>query len=179
MLYAGMAWVLYLAIEPYVRRRWPQSLIAWTRVLAGRIRDPLVGGHVLVGTAFGVGLAIWFAVRSWTMLQQGAVPIQMRLDVAVLQGAGWAMSAWLENVIVAIAEGHGSVALFLLVRALLRRNWAASIGFTLLATAPFVLMAYRMVTDAAFLIPATALSLWVLIRFDVLSVTVATFVRES
>ena len=36
-----------------MRRRWPQTLISWTRVLAGRLRDPLVGRDVLVGAACG------------------------------------------------------------------------------------------------------------------------------
>src|SRR5208282_4180247 len=35
LLWGGAVWVLYLAIEPYVRRYWPQGLISWTRVLAG------------------------------------------------------------------------------------------------------------------------------------------------
>ena len=35
-------WLYYLALEPYVRRLWPQALISWSRVLAGRVRDPLV-----------------------------------------------------------------------------------------------------------------------------------------
>jgi len=33
-----------------VRRRWPHLLIAWTRVLDGRWRDPLVGRSLLAGT---------------------------------------------------------------------------------------------------------------------------------
>jgi hypothetical protein len=54
-LYAAMRaatiWALYLAFEPYVRRRWPQSMITWSRVLSGEFRDPLVGGHLLIGVA--------------------------------------------------------------------------------------------------------------------------------
>jgi hypothetical protein len=53
---AASYWVLYVALEPYARRRWPQSLIAWTRLLSGRIRDPLVGGQLLVGIAFATGV---------------------------------------------------------------------------------------------------------------------------
>jgi serine/threonine-protein kinase len=44
---------MYLALEPYVRRRWPQALIGWTRLWSGRLRDPLVGRHVLTGFAVG------------------------------------------------------------------------------------------------------------------------------
>src|SRR6185295_1479013 len=49
-----MLWVLYLALEPYVRKRWPETIISWTRALAGRFRDPLVGRDVLLGCLLGV-----------------------------------------------------------------------------------------------------------------------------
>ena len=55
---AGNAWIFYVAIEPYVRRRWPQTMITWSRLLGGRIRDPLVGGHLLIGVASGIGMFI-------------------------------------------------------------------------------------------------------------------------
>jgi len=41
-------------MEPFVRRRWPQMLISWTRLLSGDWRDPLVARDALVGCAFGV-----------------------------------------------------------------------------------------------------------------------------
>ena len=46
---------LYLGVEPHVRRHWPDSLISWSRLQAGRFRDPLVCSHVLAG--IGAGLA--------------------------------------------------------------------------------------------------------------------------
>ena len=62
-------WVLYIALEPYVRRRWPATLVSWSRLLAGGFRDPLVGRDVLVGCLFGAFVAAignlgWF-VPSW------------------------------------------------------------------------------------------------------------------
>jgi predicted Ser/Thr protein kinase len=50
----GLFWILYIAIEPFVRRRWPQVLVSWTRLLSGDWRDPLVARDALVGCAFGV-----------------------------------------------------------------------------------------------------------------------------
>ncbi|HEX8412050.1 MAG TPA: serine/threonine-protein kinase [Thermoanaerobaculia bacterium] len=47
--------MVYLAVEPYARRRWPEQLIASTRLLSGRTRDPLVGRHVLIGLLGGAG----------------------------------------------------------------------------------------------------------------------------
>ena len=32
---SAMIWLLYLALEPAVRSRWPHSLSTWNRVLAG------------------------------------------------------------------------------------------------------------------------------------------------
>jgi Protein kinase domain len=45
---------LYVALEPFVRRRDPQILISWSRLLAGKLRDPLVGRDLLIGVAYGV-----------------------------------------------------------------------------------------------------------------------------
>jgi hypothetical protein len=59
------AWVFYMALEPGVRRTWPRLLIGWTRLLAGRIRDPLVAREILFGIAGAVlthqafGLVYW------------------------------------------------------------------------------------------------------------------------
>jgi hypothetical protein len=39
---------MYMALEPVVRRRWPEVLVSWSRLLAGRLRDPLVGSHILM-----------------------------------------------------------------------------------------------------------------------------------
>jgi hypothetical protein len=56
-LVAALVWIIYMALEPFVRRRWPHMLIGWTRVLAGRIADPLVGRDLLVGALGGAALA--------------------------------------------------------------------------------------------------------------------------
>ena len=55
---AGVLYLLYLGLEPFVRRSWPTMLVGWSRMLAGRIRDPLVGRDVLVGAALGAALAL-------------------------------------------------------------------------------------------------------------------------
>jgi len=54
-LYAMICLMLYLALEPYVRRIWPHALIGWSRLAAGAWRDPMVGRSILVGGAlFGI-----------------------------------------------------------------------------------------------------------------------------
>src|SRR4029453_6199709 len=54
LLWSAVLGVSYLALEPYVRRRWPWRVISWNRVLEGRWRDPLVGRDVLIGLVWGV-----------------------------------------------------------------------------------------------------------------------------
>ena len=49
----GLAWALYLAVEPFMRRHAPEALIGWTRVIDGRLADPLVGRDILLGCALG------------------------------------------------------------------------------------------------------------------------------
>ena len=68
---AALVTVFYLALEPYVRRTWPAMIVSWSRVLAGRIHDPLVARDVLIGCAAGVAVfslecAGLFSVRALT-----------------------------------------------------------------------------------------------------------------
>jgi hypothetical protein len=49
LLAGGRMSAAYLAFEPFIRRRWPNMLISWTRALSGAWRDPLVGRHLLMG----------------------------------------------------------------------------------------------------------------------------------
>ncbi len=55
---AGALYLLYLGLEPFVRRSWPSMLVGWSRLLAGRIRDPLIGRDVVIGVACGAALAL-------------------------------------------------------------------------------------------------------------------------
>jgi hypothetical protein len=51
---AGLTWALYLAIEPFLRRYAPETLIGWARLIDGRLADPLVGRDILFGCVAGV-----------------------------------------------------------------------------------------------------------------------------
>jgi serine/threonine-protein kinase len=73
---AGRAWIFYVALEPYVRRRWPQIMITWSRLLGGGVRDPLAGGHVLIGISLGVGLHTLFWIPLLLWQQSGKLSFQ-------------------------------------------------------------------------------------------------------
>ncbi len=55
---AVFLWLLYVAFEPFVRRRWPGWIISWSRLLAGDFRDPLVGRDILFGAVIGAGILV-------------------------------------------------------------------------------------------------------------------------
>ena len=60
LLFGLLAWLGYMAVEPYGRRSWPKQMVSWQRLLGGRIRDPLVGRDVLVGLVAGSAVAAIF-----------------------------------------------------------------------------------------------------------------------
>src|SRR5262249_56010888 len=65
LYWAGLCWLAYVALDPFARRLWPQTLIGWSRLLAGRFADPRVGREVLLGALAGVA---WFALLALARL---------------------------------------------------------------------------------------------------------------
>lgn len=78
LFYSGFLWLLYIALEPYFRRRLPELMIGWARLMEGRLRDPRVGRDILMGAIAGVSLALlkhvtnalptWFAFQGQTTM---------------------------------------------------------------------------------------------------------------
>jgi serine/threonine-protein kinase len=58
LLNAGLLWIVYVALEPYVRRFWPDGLLGWTRLTSGFVVDARVGRNILIGCLFAVGLTL-------------------------------------------------------------------------------------------------------------------------
>lgn len=127
LLAAALMWVLYVALEPSVRRAWPGTVISWSRLLAGRFRDPLVGRDVLFGAGIGV---LWVLLVNLRILVPGWVgrpdPPPLLADLEVLLGVRY-VAGWFAGMVVRILfEGLAAMFLFVLVRILLRKRWLAS-----------------------------------------------------
>ena len=56
--FALTCWLLYMALEPAVRRRWPDALISWNRLLSGRFKDPQLSRDILAGTLGGMAIVL-------------------------------------------------------------------------------------------------------------------------
>jgi hypothetical protein len=175
-----LSWVLYIAMEPYVRRRWPATLVSWSRLLAGGFRDPLVGRDVLVGCLFGAfSIALirlgWF-VPSWF----GYPPGQP------YEGPQWQFLG-ARTIVAAISGGLiGSLFISLaflfvlfLLRALLRKEWAAAVVWVLLFTiieaagsgsSPLTVLVTWLI--------ANCLAVFLMIRFGLLAFVASSFLNN-
>ena len=119
--------VLYLALEPYVRRTLPELLIAWARVAEGRWRDPRVGSDVLVGAAAG-------ALSAFTAHLANAVPAWVALPgqttiaptYGYLTGAGGLLLALGGQAMNALVSALVILAILFVLRLVCKRTWAAA-----------------------------------------------------
>jgi serine/threonine-protein kinase len=168
--------VLYMAIEPFIRRRWPESLISWTRLLAGRVRDPLVGSHILAGSAFGIGLTLWLTLKRAALLNQGLVTTP---DWRMLNGPGWMVYSLVWNLVWwSVVKALAICVLLLFAKVLLRRDWIAIGVAVLLANVVTIVGGPRLLIEIAFEVPAAAVAVWLLIRWGILPMMVALFIAE-
>ena len=126
-------WMVYLALEPWVRRYWPQAMITWTRLLAGRWRDPMVGRDVLFGVTFGVLSCLLFVGLEWASLRMGA-PLLTTFGIDNLSGTRRSIAAIANFMNGALNGGLGMFLLLFLARIVLRKQWLAALAFVALLT---------------------------------------------
>jgi hypothetical protein len=127
---AAAVWAVYLAMEPYVRRHWPQAIISWSRLLAGRIRDPLLGRDLLTGVILGLAWCVIIQLSLLATAQLGSAPTLGSTEY--LRGGRHILGAWLFQVTKAV---QGTLLFFFvlfLFRVLLRRPWLAATAFVAL-----------------------------------------------
>jgi serine/threonine-protein kinase len=127
-----LLWTLYLALEPFVRRHWPQVLVSWTNVLTGRFRDPVVGRDVLVGAALGVAWVIM--IRGVDLISGGRSISQFPGAIEVLSGLRNTLGFLLEEMPYAVRNVLLYFFLLFIFRVLLRNQWAAALAFAGLFT---------------------------------------------
>jgi hypothetical protein len=121
---ATTVWLFYVALEPYVRRFWPQLLIGWTRALSGRLRDPLVGRDVLVGVAAGTIGALLIASRMLIPQALGMPLATPQLpEATILFGTRFAMSTAIQIIRRAIVFSMQIVGIVVFLKIVLRRTW--------------------------------------------------------
>jgi serine/threonine-protein kinase len=167
---AGMLWLIYIAIEPFVRRRWPGIIISWNRLLAGDFRDPLVGRDILLGALAGFLSVLLACLQTLTpqwLGQPATTPLIPSLGgFGGMQYAIALLSAQIVNALI-----FPSALLFLLlIFSIIFRRWWVAVGVLFLFC---MLMSFRSGEQSAtfWLYDAvgTALLLYVLLRFGLLA----------
>ncbi len=129
---SGLTYVMYLALEPAVRRYWPQAIISWSRLLTGRVRDALVGRDVLFGVTLGVLWIVVYKTNEIILEQMCGAPSIHNSDF--LLDTRRALGAWLSqfpNILLGTLQFFG---IFLGANALFKKDWLA----TLMVVAFFV-----------------------------------------
>jgi serine/threonine-protein kinase len=129
--FAILVWAVYLALEPFVRRYWPRTLISWTRILGGRIRDGAVGRDILIGAAVS---CLWRIMSDVYGLLSGSHEMPDLPSEDLIISARGVLREVLENPPHAVRDTMAFFFLIFLLRILLRKEWLAAVAFTLLFT---------------------------------------------
>ena len=177
LLVGGAMWMFYLAIEPWIRRRWPQAMISWSRLISGQLRDPVVGRDILLGIAFGVLWLLIIEVANIILTHSGAGP-QLN-QTAYLIGGRHAIGRILVQLPSALIATLEFFFLLLGFKVLLRKEWLAAVAFVAL----FVGLRFLQSTHLAVELPMWLLIYGVLVlivfRFGLVPLAVGAFTVDT
>jgi hypothetical protein len=173
-LWSCLCWLLYFALEPYVRRHWPWRMISWNRLLAGRFRDPMVGRDLLIGALLGIFMTL--------MLQLGVIVPSLFGRPSPVPLVTWPSAFTnvpfhlLMEIPVAIRDALQWYFLLFLLVLLVRRTWLAIIlVFALHLTYNLTQEPELHIFWVASMGAAVLASLFVALRFGLLAYTVGLF----
>ncbi len=124
---AAVFCVVYLAIEPYIRRHWPHAIISWSRLMAGRIRDPLVGRDLLFGVILGIIWSVLLSLLFLGMKKIGATPEFSSTEF--LLGPRQIIGACLTHLALSVQATLGFFFLMFVFRVIFRKPWLAALVF--------------------------------------------------
>ena len=162
-----VVWLLYMAVEPPVRKRWPQRMIAWNRVLAGNWQDPLVASHILAGLGAGGLAVIVVSVGTYVNMRFGDAPQVNYLGV--LLGMRHALGGIAQCLVVAPAFAMLSFFLLFLLRLLLRAQWLTAVVYVILFSSFNAFGEGNVWVTVGTALLASILSTAVLLRFGLLA----------
>jgi hypothetical protein len=174
-LFEGLTlYMLYLAVEPFVRRRWPDAIISWSRLLSGRFRDPLVGRDLLFGSLLGVVVALValadFSLPGWLGDTPGRPELVQLLSLGRVR---LVVGEVLDEIVHSITAPMLILVLFLLLLVLLKRQWLVVVAMLALIgslasvfTAHWYQVPFKMVWMAVMLFALLRLGLVAAVVFE-------------
>jgi hypothetical protein len=178
-LLAAVMGIIYLALEPYVRRFWPDSLLGWSRLVAGHVRDPRVGRDVLTGAVFGIALDFVALGKARIPPQFGYPALYPVYGFAIdlLAGPGRLVAGWIGAAMGALEGALMTILVFVVFRLLLRRAWLTITAGVLLMALVSANQMGGAGTSLIWLFPLVrgALLTFVVVRFGLLTLAVALY----
>ncbi|MEK6282454.1 MAG: serine/threonine-protein kinase [Acidobacteriota bacterium] len=177
LFWAFFFWVVYVAFEPFVRRRWPGRIISWNRILAGGFRDPLVGRDILIGAVFGVVIILCnFYLTNLVPKWMGYPPVVPWFDFPATQLLGIRSFAHgiTQQVFAALMQPFILLFFLFLLYIILRKEWLAAVALWLIATLALGLV-HETLVGMPFVSLSAFLVVWVLYRYGLLALISAIF----
>jgi serine/threonine-protein kinase len=174
---AALLWLLYVALEPFARRRWPRTLISWSRLLAGRFHDPLVGRDILIGCLLGSILWLLITLGELTPGWLGWPPPPPSAGgLDHLGGLRWHLARVMGSALGAVYGSMHALFVLVLLRFVLRKDWLTGTAFVFIYTARVGLRADYLPVAALF--NGLMVALWVtsVLRLGFLAAACGVFV---
>jgi serine/threonine-protein kinase len=123
---AGLLWLLYLALEPYVRRFWPATLVSWSRLMARQWRDPIVGRDILFGAALGAIVSVLAVSTDYLGYRLGYPITPKAPEMRLLLGTAPVLASTLNQVFNAVLNALFGVFGLVLLKMFVKREQLAS-----------------------------------------------------
>jgi hypothetical protein len=137
LFYAGVTWLIYIGVEPFVRRRWPNLIISWNRLLAGNYRDPLIGREILIGGVCGFAIPV-LRFSPQLILRWVGKPYDLAFVIPPARGMRTLIGQFSFDLFGSLVPPMGMVLLALLFSIVLRKRWLAVVFAGIALTAPSV-----------------------------------------
>jgi serine/threonine-protein kinase len=180
LTYAGFVLIFYIALEPHVRRLWPESLVSWSRLLAGQWRVPMVARDVLLAMLLTMVTAALTVLGARAPGVAASFPGMPRW-LSPLLGPRFLLAAFPGALSGAVYMALLSLVLLLIIRIVLRRSrLAAPALFVLLSVLLVMLLAGTERGPAAMAVAIALLVVagWVILltRFGLLAAAAGLFI---
>jgi hypothetical protein len=173
---AMVMWLIYIALEPFLRRRWPHRIISWNRLLSGNLRDPLIGRDILIGSLAGAVLLA--NTYGWHVLSShlgGAPEMPLAMPLESLLGARKVAAFFSLHLISSVVNPAVYMLTLLLFSILLRKERLAIALFWLVVVGFEGLASDNLTTGLIAAAINSAIFLLLLVRFGLLATIFAEF----
>jgi hypothetical protein len=156
-----------------VRSKWPQTIVSWTRLLSGNLRDPLVGRDILFGTLLGLAWVLVFLLGYLFDIRVGERPLLFQTDF--LEGTRAIISVWLGNIVGAILGVLMFFFVLVLLRVVVRNRWVAAAFFIALFSTPKILASSHPLIDTPVWVIIYGIAAFAVVRYGLIVLATAVF----